>query len=156
MDIFNQVGEFLEADVSIVKIDVVLSVEFAQTVAQDDDVNIVKTLSHQYGVPIHRHDLMRVPKILRLYKLFTTSESYNESVDYFQDSLMVVFEWITKFRVLYGTRNRHAAFMEFREIVNLYRVRSVLSMAENDLQAMFYYLYNRCLLTPIHPKAYSC
>lgn len=146
MKILDALGEVLEERVSVVKIDVVLGVRFVnEVVGKCDTDSLILKYKQDYNIEIYEHDITRASHINRLYDLHVFDHANNMTlpIDYFNDTLSVMYEWIGRHRPVFMGGHRRDAYMLFRLLCESYRCRSVLELDIDDCDFLFNYIYLR-------------
>jgi len=146
MRIFDALGSVLEEKVSVVKLDVVLGIGFVDEVIQGVEVNnLVLRYKQNYNIDIYQHDIARAIYLDHLHQLHVFDHANNMSlqIDYYRDTLSVMYEWIGRHKPVFSSIQRKDAFDLFMMLCESHRCYSVLLMEGSNLEFLFNYIYLR-------------
>lgn len=144
MYILDATGEILERNLSIIKIDVVLGEDFIYKVTESDDLaNIVKNYKQRLCVEIHSHDICRARQIKPILEYYQMGGVHGRPIDYFMDTLAVIYSWCSKYRRVYMGRYYHEAFQDFFTFCRHTDAWSIIGIDPSVLEPMFTYIFCR-------------
>lgn len=146
MKILDALGDVLEEKVSVVKIDVVLGIQFVGEVLRGcPRESITLKYKQDYNIDIYSHDIARAAHINRLHQLHVFDHEKNMAlpIDYCNDTLSVMYEWVGRHKLVFMGGHRCDAFRLFRLLCESYRCQSVLQMPEDDCDFLFNYIWLR-------------
>lgn len=144
MYILDATGEVLERNLSIIKIDVVLGDDFIFKVAESDDLDtIVKNYKKRLCVEIRSHDICRARLLKPVLDYYYNGGVHGLPIDYFMDTLSVIYSWCAKYRRVYMGRYYHEAFRDFYTFCRHTDAWSVKAIEFKVLEPMFTYIFCR-------------
>lgn len=94
MKILDSLGEVLETRVSVVKIDIVLGIEFVAGLYRYSTEELIDYYLDRYNVTLYSHDFARAEHIRRLHQMhvFDHQDHMDVPITYFTDTLTVMYE----------------------------------------------------------------
>lgn len=144
MYILNASGELLESNVSIIKIDVVLGDDFIFKVDESEDLaTIVKNYKKRLNIDIRSHDICRARVLKPVLDFYHSGGIDRLAIDYFLDTLAVIYIWCARYRRVYMGRWYESAFKDFYAFCLHTNALSIVGVEEKNLRTMFTYIFCR-------------
>jgi hypothetical protein len=146
MKILDALGNVLEEKVSVVKVDIVLGIQFVNEVIQNCGLDsLILRYKQDYNVEIYDHDFDRAEHIQHLHQLHVFDHENNMTlpINYNRDTLSVIYEWVGRHRTIFSSTHRVDAHQLFILLCHSYSCKSILEMNRSDCDFLFNYIYLR-------------
>ena len=144
MYILDANGEMLERNLNLAKIDVVLGGDFIYKVMDSDDLAVVvKNYDHQCQVEIRPHDIRRARHLKSVLDHHQAKGVQGITVDYYADTLAVIYAWCSKYRQVYMERYCQEAFSDFYSFCRHTDAWSIIGIDKLRLEPIFTYIFCR-------------
>lgn len=144
MYILDASGEVLERNLSIAKIDVVLGEDFISKVIESDDLaTIVKNYKQRCHVEIRSHDICRARQLNPILEFYNSGGVHGIPIDYYMDTLAVIYAWCSKYRRTYLGRYYREAFNDFYSFSRHADAWSIVGIDNLRLEPIFTYIFCR-------------
>lgn len=142
--ICDALGQVIEENISVAKIDIVLGDRFIFDAIEDVDLDTLdKKYRKQFNIPIYGHDITRAHYLHGLIEFYTMGGVEGHEVHYFAETLQVINDWCAKNRRVYGGRDYRTAYIDFMTITRHFNCRSVVSLPDPIIEKMFTYVFCR-------------
>ena len=142
--ILDALGNVLEENISVVKIDIVLSDNFIFEVVDSIDLfPIMREYDRRFNIPIYEHDIARAHYLHGLIDFYNHGGVEGHEVKYFAETLQVINDWCAKYRRIYAGRYHGPAFNDFMMFCRHSNCRSVVNLPKKIIQPMFTYVFCR-------------
>lgn len=146
MMILDGLGEILENKVSVVKIDVVLGIQFIGEAIQNFSLDCLSlNYKHEFNIDLYEHDVTRATYIGQLHDLFEsrTAADWLPDINYQNDTLTVLYEWVSRHHSMFGKHRRQDAYSLCLLLCESRQCLSVLALTEDTRAFLFNYIYTR-------------
>jgi len=142
--ILDALGEVIEEDITIVKIDVALGEQFIYEVAASDQLDaLFIEYKRRLNISFYDHDVTRAFHLKDVIEYYRAGGLYDHNIRYFADTLSVIYEWCAKYRRVYMGRYYKEAYKDFVIFCRHTHTRSVTEMPNDLLEPMFNYIFCR-------------
>jgi len=142
--ILDALGDVLEENISVAKIDTVLSDRFIfDAVESEDLIPLIANYRRNFHLDIYEHDIARAHYLYGLIEFYTNGGVEGHEVTYFAETLQVINDWCAKYRRMYVGRYYGPAFSDFMMFCRHWNCHSVTNLPRRIIQPMFTYVFCR-------------
>ena len=145
MRILDALGDVLEKKLTVFKIDVVLGIDFIRDVRYRAHTDVLTTYKDKLHVDLYPHDFYRAEHIAELYEQHIVHHHQNMAlpVEFFSDTLTVIYEWTGRFKPIYLGRHTQQAYELFHAACHHHRCQSIIQLDDESRRTLFDYIYTR-------------
>ena len=146
MRVLNAVGDVLETSLCEAKLALVLDLDFIYHADLVSPEALMQAYRDQFDIELFDHDLTRCTYLRgfcdRHYSMSDTPEP-PRSVNYYNDTLSVLFEWMAVFRHVFASTQVVEAYELFCLNCQMHHGVSVTELSEWDRWSMFASIHRR-------------